>query len=208
MNYAGVLSSVFAVHMLAMVSPGPNFLIVTQTAISRTRRAGIVTALGIATGAAVWASATLLGLSALFTHLPWLYGGIKFLGGIYLLSLGIKLWRTADQPLGPAKDQRLMPETDWQAFRLGLPTNLANPKAGIFFGGIFAALLTPDLPMWVKLTAISIIIADATGWHIALACLFSTQRAQQFYQRLKRRIDRTTSTVLIIFGLRFLLPSR
>ena len=54
MDYAVVLGSVFAVHMVAMVSPGPNFLIVTQTAISRTRRTGIVTALGVATGAAIW----------------------------------------------------------------------------------------------------------------------------------------------------------
>jgi len=42
MDFAVVLGSVFAVHMVAMVSPGPNFLIVTQTAISRTRRSGIL----------------------------------------------------------------------------------------------------------------------------------------------------------------------
>ena len=59
MNYAVVLSSIFAVHMLAMISPGPNVLIVTQTALSHTRRAGIVTALGVATGSTIWSSAAL-----------------------------------------------------------------------------------------------------------------------------------------------------
>src|ERR687885_470648 len=99
MNHAVVLSSVFAVHVLAMTSPGPNVLVVTQTAIGHTRRAGIVTALGVATGSAVWSGAALFGLSVVFEQLAWLYGGLKLLGGTYLLYLGIKLWRTADHPV-------------------------------------------------------------------------------------------------------------
>jgi threonine efflux protein len=208
MNYAVVLSSVFAVHVLAMISPGPNVLIVTQTAISHTRRAGIVTALGVAIGSTIWSSAALFGLSVVFAQFAWLYEGIKLLGGIYLLYLGIKLWRTADHhPLVPSSSHATV-HTDRQALRLGLLTNLTNPKAVIFFGSIFAALLTPTLPMWVKLAAIGIIAVDATGWHVALACFFSTRRAQQVYRRIKRWVDRTAGVALAFLGLRLILPSR
>ena len=95
MDYAIVLGSIFTVHVLAMISPGPNVLIIIQTALSHTRRAGIVAALGIAVGSTIWSSVALLSLSAAFAQFAWLYGGLKPLGGTYLLYLGSKLWRTA-----------------------------------------------------------------------------------------------------------------
>lgn len=208
MNYAVVLSSIFVVHVLAMLSPGPNVLVVTQTAISRTRRAGILTALGVAAGSAIWSSAALFSLNVVFAQFAWLYGELKLLGGIYLLYLGIKLWRTADYPPDPSSSTPATVHTDWQAFRLGLLTNLTNPKAVIFFGSIFAALLAPALPMWVKLAAISIITVDASGWHIALACFFSTRRAQQVYRSIKGWVDRAAGAALAVLGLRLILPSR
>jgi len=209
MNYAVVLSSIFAVHVLAMISPGPNVLVVTQTAISQTRRAGIVTALGVATGSTIWSSAALFSLSVVFAQFAGLYGGLKLLGGMYLLYLGIKLWRAADHhPPLPSSSTHTTVHTDWQAFRLGLLTNLTNPKAIVFFGSIFAALLTPALPMWVKFVAIGIIAVDATGWHVALACFFSTRRAQRVYRRIKGLVDRVAGASLAFLGLRLMLPSR
>lgn len=208
MNYAVVLGSVFAVHVLAMISPGPNVLIVTQTALSDTRRAGIVTALGVAAGSTIWSSAALFSLSVVFAQFAWLYSGLKFLGGMYLLYLGIKLWRNAEHPLIPSSSTHATVHTDRQAFRLGLLTNLTNPKAVVFFGSIFAALLAPALPMWVKLAAIGIVAVDATGWHVALACFFSTRRVQQVYRRIKRWVDRAAGAALAFLGLRLMLPSR
>jgi threonine efflux protein len=81
MNYVVVLGSIFAVHVLAMISPGPNVLVVTQTAISHTRRIGGVTALGVAAGSTIWSSAALFSLGVVFAQFAWLYGGIKLLGG-------------------------------------------------------------------------------------------------------------------------------
>ena len=98
--------------------------------------------------------------------------------------------------------------TDWQAFGLGLLTNLTNPKAVIFFGSNFATLLTPTLPTWVKLAAIGIIVINAAGWHVALACLFSTRRAQQAYRRIQPGVDRVAGASLAFLGLQLMLPTR
>jgi threonine efflux protein len=207
MNYAVVLSSVFTSHVLAMISPGPNVLIVTQTAMDHTRRAGIVTPLSVAAGSAIWAGTALFGLSIVFEQLAWLYGGLKILGGMYLLYVGIKLWRIADHPPTTSSFTHATANTDWRAFRLGLLTHLTNPKALVFFGSIFAALLAPALPACVKLAAIGIIAVNATGWHIALACFFSTRRAQQVYRRIKRWVDRVAGATLAFLGLRLMIPS-
>lgn len=77
-----------------------------------------------------------------------------------------------------------------QAFRLGLLTNLTNPKGLVFYGSLFAALLGPDLRPWVKVAAFAIIVANATLWHAALACFFATEGAQRLYRRVKGSIDR------------------
>jgi RhtB (resistance to homoserine/threonine) family protein len=203
-----LFGSILVVHLLALISPGPNFLIVTQTAISATRRAGIITAVGIATGAAVWSSAALLGLSVVFTHLSWLYSGLKIVGGFYLLYFGMQLWRAAGRPIVVFTRQGEATDGDWRLFRLGLLTNLTNPKSALFFGSVFAALLPPDVPLWAQLAAIGIIVVDALSWHIALAVLFSTRHTQQVYQRWKRWIDRTVGAALAILGVRLVLPSR
>ena len=205
MNYAIVLGSIFAVHVLAIISPGQNVLIVSQTAMGRGRRAGVAVALGIATGAGIWSTAANLGLTVVFAHFVWFYSGLMLAGGIYLLYLGIVLWRAADHPLAPSARQAAAVHSDWHAFRLGLFTNLTNPKAVIFYGGIFAAFLTPDLPTWVRLAAIGVIVINSTGWHVAMACLFSTERAQQVYKRLKPWIDRLAGSALAFLGLRLVL---
>jgi threonine efflux protein len=85
MNYVVVLGGIFAVHVLAMISPGQHVLIVTQTAISQTRRIVVVTALGVAAGLTIWSDAALFSLGVVFAQFAWLYGGIKLLGGVYLL---------------------------------------------------------------------------------------------------------------------------
>jgi len=204
-----VLGSVFAVHLLAMVSPGPNVLVVTQTAASEGRRAGVRAALGIAAGAAMLSSAALAGVSVLMTQFAWLHAALRVLGGGYLLYLGVRLWRSAAARAAfcPATANGIA-RSDWRAFQIGLATNLTNPKALVFYGSVFAALFAPDTPLWVKLAAVGMIAANSTGFHVALACLFSTPRAQAGYQRIKPWIDGAAGTALALLGLQLLLRSR
>lgn len=202
MTYAVVLGSVFVVHVLAMLSPGPNVLVVTQTAASRSRRAGVLVALGVAGGAALWSGAALLGLGWLFARVAWLYSLLKLAGGAYLLYVAWRMWRGATRPLVLPPAERAVAQTDGQAFRLGLWTNLTNPKALVFYGSIFAALLPLGTPVWVSVAAFAIIVANSTLWHVALAWFFSTEGTQRFYQRVKAWIDRVAAVALAWLGLR------
>jgi len=76
-----LLLSLLAVDLLAAVSPGANFVLVTQAAIHRSRRYAASVALGFVTTNLVWCLAVLAGISALFKLATWLYGAIKFTGG-------------------------------------------------------------------------------------------------------------------------------
>lgn len=160
----------------------------------------------MAAGAALRSGAALLGLSALMAQVAWLYGTLKLAGGVYLLYLAVRLWRGASRCLPRASDPPTTAQTDAQALRLGLLTNLTNPKALVFYGSIFAALLGPDSPPWVKGAAFAIVVTNAMLWHAALACFFATAGAQRSYRRVKNWVDRSAAIALGVLGTRLILP--
>jgi len=208
MDHLTVLASVFAIHLLATISPGPNFAVVTHAALNQSRETGIVAAVGVAAGSLAWAAAAFLGLAVVLAKFAWLYGALKLAGGLYLAYSGFRLWRLSRAPLSPPSGTSSVRHTPWQAFRLGFLTNMANPKSVIFFGAIFAALLTPALPAWVPLVAMLIVFANALLWYVAVAYFFSAQHTRTHYQRLKGRIDKLVGAVLMLMGVRLMMPTR
>lgn len=208
MSFLIVLGSITAVYLMAAASPGPNFLIVTRTSAGLSRRAGVLTALGVATTGAIWSGAAVLGLSFVFEQFVWLYGVLKLLGGAYLIYLGVKTWLgAADPPDISAERYGIQAAEGWRYFWMGALTNLTNPKAAVFFGSIFTALLPPDAPSWLQVSAV-LVVVNSVWWHCALALLFSTGAAQRVYRRAKLWIDRASGGVMALLGVRLVLSSR
>jgi threonine efflux protein len=206
-SYAFALVGIGAVQLLAAMSPGPAFLVVTRISVGESRRAALAAALGVATATLIWAVAATLGMHVLLAEAAWLYDVLKLIGGGYLVWLAVQAWRHADKPLA-ATANGLAGMNAWQAWRLGFGTNLANPKVIVFFGSIFVALFRPETPGWVRLAALVIVAANEIGWYVVVALLFSSRAAQAGYRRAKRWIDRVTGAVMMVFGLRLILGAR
>lgn len=206
MDYLGSLASLFVIHILALVSPGPNVFIVTQTAMSRERRSGVLVAFGLATGAAIWSTTALIGLTIVTERLAWLYEALRLIGGCYLVYLGVNLWRHADERIEAHGSASVSSAAI--AYRTGLFTTLTNPKAAIFFSGVFAAVLPASIPLWVKIAAVLLVVLDSTAFHVGLALFFSTEGVRRLYERIKKRVDRIAGTVLATLGLRIVVGSR
>lgn len=140
-GHAPLLLSLLAVDLLAAISPGPNFVVVTQAALRGPFRQATAAVAGILTANLLWCLGVVFGLSALFDLAPWLYGGMKLFGGAYLVYLGVRLWRaragSAPMPASPV--QRGVAA----AYARGLLTNLSNPKSVIYFGSIFVLFMAP-----------------------------------------------------------------
>jgi len=196
------------VYALAVMSPGPSFLLVARTGLARSRRAGVLTALGIASGSFVYAVATLFGLTLVLIYVPALAAAVQVAGGLYLGWLGLRmiLSRGADLPDAAAGP---MPAGDgWRAYRQGLITNLANPKVAAFFVGLFATVISPDMENWARIAVLVGVTAVDVAWHVVLATAFSAARAQAVYRRFGRWIDRAFGTLLIAVGAKLILEAR
>ncbi|MCO8166775.1 LysE family transporter [Pseudomonas sp. 21LCFQ02] len=200
-----LLTALAGAFIVLIISPGPNFLVITQLSCSQSRQQGICAGLGVASGSIIWALLAVTGLGLMFQQLPWLQPALQLLGGVYLGWLGIKSLRSAGNPPAPRDINTLGIASLSRAYRFGLLTNLTNPKALAFYTSVFTTVAAPGLPIWVRSAGVSIIAVLAISWFVLLATLFSIPAIQARYQRMKKAIDIITGLFMVGFGLRLLV---
>ena len=185
--------------LAAMASPGPAFLMAVRNAIVLGRRGGIVTGVGLACMAALWTLAALMGLSALFVIVPWLYGALKLGGALYLIYLAVMLWRHAPDDLAAPEKRSGRP------FRAGFLVNLANPKSVLFAAAVIVVIFPAGLaPLDAGLIVANHLIVEMVLYTF-IALVFSTPRARTVYLRAKTLLDRGAACVMGALGLRLLM---
>jgi threonine efflux protein len=198
MEHWPIFFSLAGLHLLIVLSPGPNMWVVSQTALNYSAFYARHAAWGIVAGTALWALAALLGVSVLIDRLSWLKQALQLSGGAYRIYPGINTWRlAAHQPGGLLPQQVIAPR---ERFTIGLLTVLTNPKSVLYFTSVFATQLTPATPVWAKSLAVAYVVGNASLWYNLMATLFSTPVAQRLYQRLKIWIDRLAGAGFILFG--------
>ena len=205
------LFSILAAQALGAISPGPSFLFVTRTSVALSRRDGLAAAAGMGLGAAIVTALALVGVRAVIAQVEWLYIGFKILGGAYLLYLAFRLWRgstteTPDPETAPAP-KRGSGRGLGRSFLLALATQLSNPKTVVVISGIYAALLPPQVPLWMYLAIPPIDFLMEGGWYAFVAVTMSSSRPRALYLGARGWIDRAAGTLLGVLGLRLILES-
>ena len=79
------------IHLVGLLSPGPDFFYVSRISAMSSRREAIGGVIGITIGVLIWATAAVLGLAIIFATMPIIQGIVMMLGGSYLVYLGIKM---------------------------------------------------------------------------------------------------------------------
>ena len=200
------LSSILGALAIGAISPGPSFVLVARTSIAVARRAGLAAALGMGVGGVAFATLALLGLHALLTQVGWLYLALKIAGGLYLVHLAVRIWRAAPEPIR-VPDGAAEANGALRSFRIGLATQISNPKTAIVYGSIFAALLPASPPAWILLALPPAVFLVETGWYAVVAVAFSAGRPRTAYLRSKAWIDRLAASVIGALGIRLVVEA-
>lgn len=191
------------VQLLAVISPGPSFIVTAKTAVVQSRLDGIKTAFGLGAGTLVWSTAALLGLNALFRLHHWLFVGMKIAGALFLLWIAIRIFRHARVPVqfseGNGEPTRRNP------FLLGFLTQISNPRVAVFFGSIFVAMLPQQVPGWMVVALVAIVTSNELLWYTLVALCFGSTPARRFYLGARTWIDRITGLFLAALSLRILM---
>lgn len=212
MEAAIAVASILAAITIGAISPGPSFVLVARISVARSRADGLAAALGMGLGGVVLGGLALAGLQALLAQAGWLYAGLKVLGGLYLVYLGVMIWRGAAEPLAvapTAEPNAAGPNIDGlgRSFVVALATQISNPKAIAVYGSIFAALLPAQVPVWVLVALPAGLFVIEAGWYAIVALAFSAARPRAAYLRSKLWIDRLAAAVMGALGLRLLAES-
>ncbi len=208
MDVVAIVSAIAGAIFVGAISPGPSFVVVTQTAVATSRANGVAAAIGMGVGGAIFAAAALMGLHVVLKNVPWLYVGLKIAGGCYLLYLALRLWRGAGEVLANDAPVFVRSRGIARSFILGLTTQLSNPKTAVVYASVFAALLPQAAPQWVAIVLIPMIFAIEAGWYGLVAVLFSLDRPRRGYLKSKLWMDRLAGGVMGLLGLKIISEAR
>ena len=197
MDSALVLISVFAIFIPALILPGPDFVAVVRSSMTYGTRAGLLTTLGVSMGLCLYATLSLLGLSAILVQYHWLTWAVRLLGGAYLIWLGIKLLRAKPQdvdldPAGRPAGKR--------AILFGFLVTLTNPKAIVLFASVFATAVTASTPHWLMGVMIALVTASSLLWYSCVSLFMSSGPVMRRFQRARHWIERAAGVCFIGLG--------
>ncbi|GHG46221.1 MULTISPECIES: LysE family translocator [Amycolatopsis] len=197
-------ASFLLVVVLGAMSPGPDFVVVTRSALSGGRRAGIAAGAGIALGVFAWVVAIALGVAAVLTASAVAFTVVKLAGAAYLVFLGVKAWlavrRGGYRDLGETPAARQL--TAGAAFRQGLVTNLLNPKVAVYFLALLPQFLPAGGATVQTLELAGIATAGTVLWFVTLAVVVGALKKFFSAGRVRRGLDAVLGTVLVTLGLK------
>lgn len=191
--------AVISITTLAVISPGPDFAMVIRNSINLSKRAGVLTALGIGAGVLVHVGYTLLGIGVLIQQSPLLFSALKLVGAAYLVWLGIKMLLTRKALEDSEKVEVAV--SDLAAFRIGFFTNSLNPKTTIFILSLFMQVVQLSTPLMTKISYGLFISLAHVFWFAAVGLFFGAPRMRETFLRFQLWIDRAFGCLLVGFGI-------
>ncbi|MGF2879607.1 LysE family transporter [Acinetobacter johnsonii] len=185
------------ITLLAVISPGADFALVSRNSYLYGRKQGIYTAYGIACAVWIHISYSILGLSFLKHYIPNLLHIIQYIGALYLMYIGYKTF-TQQQISDHATHALLHPR---QAFIQGFLGNSLNPKTTLFVVSIFAQLLRGNHGLMHLIGYGMFISASHLLWFLLISLFCSTPVIRNKILRKQVSINRVIGTVLATLGL-------
>lgn len=198
MTWTSILALAGAMFILA-ITPGPGvFSVVARTSASGFA-AGLTQVAGIVCADFAFILLAVYGMSAIAELLGSLFVIVKYLGGAYLIWLGIQLWRKRPKTLQPPSLSNK--KAVGSHFLTGFVVTMSNPKAIFFYMGFFPAFVdltritTQDIGIILIVTVISI-------GGVMSGYAYATNRARQLFNnsRTRQRLDRTAGSIMIGTG--------
>ena len=202
-TYLSTFINIAILNFIALISPGPDFAIVVKNSLIHSKKAGMVTVLGIVLGVIIHLTYIILGVGVIIAKNIWVLHGIKLLGILYLTSIGIKMMLVkADAKQTHLHLQQNSTTSCTQAFQSGLFANLLNPKAILFFIGIFTIVVDYNTPLIILCMYALAIILTTLVWFSIVAHLFSIKKIRDKFLNIKHWVEKFTGGMLILISIK------
>jgi len=194
---------------LLTVVPGPDNALLLRNALRGGRSYAVATAAGCAIGLVCWGLIAAFGLTALVTASRVGYNMLRVAGAVYLVALGLSMWRHAGAGMPVEAHGHPGGASTFTGFRLGLATDLLNPKTAVFF----VSFLPQFIPTGSNVFAMTVLYGVIQAllmvvWGVLVVALVQQLRRALASAAVRRRLERVTAALMVGFGLRLALERR
>jgi len=195
--------AVALITILAVISPGADFALVTRHSFLQGRKAGLAAALGIACGVQVHVCYTVLGIALVIVQSPPLLFAMKSLGAAYLIYLGLKAFTNKTRlDLDGGTEASLL-----SIFRRGFFTNALNPKTMLFVVSTYTQVVKPDSALLTNVAYGLFMSLSHWLWFSLVALFFSAELLRQRLLARQSILDKAIGAALMLLGAMLLLPT-
>jgi threonine efflux protein len=198
--------SAVLIYILAVMSPGPNFILVSRFSAANSVLAGIGASIGIWMVGLLFSTSSVLGLAVIIYRFP-MFGAIAtILGALYLIYIAYTLLRSTLTPQPKTANAKDIFRVDfYNALVMGIVTNITNMKTIAFMVSIFASFLSTSKTVVDKITVIAICSSFELLWYSLVALIFGYGIIRHFYLKNHRQIDTGLAVFLLFFALQNIL---
>ena len=195
--------SIILIHLFAVISPGPDFAIVTHRSIKYGRKSGFITSIGIGFGILIHVIYCILGIGYIISQNSFLFNFLKILGAIYICFLGINSFKYSTANLSEMSESKISQFFD-NSFIIGLVTNIFNPKATLFFISLFALVIEHNTSVTTQLLYGAWMSLVTSFWFCLVSYLISSYYLKIFINKYSILINRVMGVILIIISFKLI----
>ena len=201
----GLIAAVGLIHLVALVSPGPDFVVACRNSLLYSRTIGIYTAVGFGLGICVHISYAVFGLSWLIAKNELIFKVIQYLGAFYLIFIGIQSLRSFQSHVEQNAASVSNMISPFRAVRIGFITNVLNPKATLFFLSLFSTMLNPTVRELTLVVIAVLLVVTTILWFSLVALLISHPRFTNVLKRYEKTAHQFFGVLLIGIGVIILI---
>ena len=191
-------------HLFAVVSPGPDFVLITRQSIRYDRNVAIWSSLGVGVGILFHSFIAITGVVVLVTSNTFLLTSIKIAGAIYLAYLGVISIINSNKIKSLTGDVSVKRE-NLNGFLAGLITNVTNVKAILFFITVFSVVVDQNTDS-LTLTLYGLYMSISTFiWFAFVSVVFTNDKFTRKFSYYLPIFEKVIGAVLIAISAQILI---
>ncbi|MDP8171109.1 LysE family transporter [Pasteurella skyensis] len=199
-----IFLTVVVAHFVALLSPGPDFVLIVKSAIKYGGKKSVGVAAGIAFANGMYIFLCLIGVGAILASSATLLIIMKILGGLFLIYLAIQALcaRKSDyQSLALRDTKQIKVQTTWaREFVTGFMSGILNPKNLLFYLSLFTIVLTENVNMTFRIGLGIWMTSLVFIWNVLIIYTLSVPKVRNQFTRFSYYIDKVTGTILGLIG--------
>lgn len=207
MPYLAEFITVAVIHLLAVMSPGPDFAMISRNSLVYSRKTGIYSAIGLALGILVHVTYSLVGIGLIISKSIVLFSAIKILGAGYLIFIGYKSLKAKPHRIDNDQSLEKKDMDKIAAIQMGFLTNALNPKATLFFLSLFTQVISPQTPLFIQVLYGLEMSVMTFIWFALVASILSHSMVQEKFASAHHHIEKVFGVILIALGIKVALSS-